>query len=98
MEQGQDEYGYEICVTIGDNITINDTRIKTKTLPGGLYAVTGVRRNKEKEIGNEIMKAWQRFNSWLKDSKYIYGGHQWLEEHQRTCDTVFRYYMSFLIM
>lgn len=81
MEQGQEEYGYEICVTIGDNITIKDTRIKTKTLPGGLYAVTGVRRNKDSELGYEIMKAWQRFGSWIMDSKYIGGGHQWLEEH-----------------
>lgn len=77
----QKEYGYEICVTIGDNVKISDKRIKTKILPGGLYAVTGVRRNKDSELGNEIMKAWQRFNSWLKDSKYIFGGHQWLEEH-----------------
>lgn len=81
MEQGQEEYGYEVCVTIGDNITINDRRIKTKTLAGGLYAVIGVRRNKDTELGFEIMKAWQRFSSWIHDSKYIGGGHQWLEEH-----------------
>lgn len=77
----QEEYGYEVCVTIRDGIQISDNRIMTKTLPGGLYAVTGVRRGKDSELGNEIMKAWQRFSSWLKDSKYIYGGHQWLEEH-----------------
>ncbi|MDD4113305.1 MAG: effector binding domain-containing protein, partial [Herbinix sp.] len=81
MEQGQEEYGYEVCVTIGGNITIKDKRIKTKTLPGGLYAVTGVRRNKGTELGYEIMKAWQRFSSWIMDSKYVAGGHQWLEEH-----------------
>ncbi len=81
MEQGQEEYGYEVCVTIGDSINIRDERIKTKTLPGGLYAVTGVRRNKDTELGYEIMKAWQRFGSWIMDSKYVTGGHQWLEEH-----------------
>lgn len=79
--EDQEEYGYEICVTIGDDIKITDPRIKTKILPGGHYAVTGIRRAKDTELGYEIMKAWQRFNSWLKDSKYIYGGHQWLEEH-----------------
>ncbi|MDD4113637.1 MAG: AraC family transcriptional regulator [Herbinix sp.] len=73
MEQGQEEYGYEVCVTIGDSINIRDERIKTKTLPGGLYAVTGVRRNKDTELGYEIMKAWQRFGSWIIDSKYVTG-------------------------
>lgn len=77
----QEEYGYEVCVTIPDNLKITDARIRSKTLPGGLYAVTGVRRSKDTELGNEIGKAWQRFGSWLKDSKYTYGGHQWLEEH-----------------
>ena len=77
----QEEYGYEICVTIDEKTKISDKRIKTKTLPGGLYAVTGVRRSKDTELGYEIMKAWQRFNSWIMDSKYIGGGHQWLEEH-----------------
>lgn len=77
----QEEYGYEICVTISDKVKISDTRIKMKELPGGLYAVTGIRRDKDTDIGYEIMKAWQRFNSWLKDSKYTFGGHQWLEEH-----------------
>lgn len=81
MAQGQEKYGYEVCVTIDDKININDTRIKTKTLPGGLYAVTGVRRSKDTELGYEIMKAWQRFGSWAMDSKYTIGGHQWLEEH-----------------
>jgi len=79
--QEQEEYGYEVCVTIGDDITINDAKIKEKVLEGGLYAVTGVKRNENGDIGNEIMATWSRFRNWISDSKYVYGGHQWLEEH-----------------
>lgn len=77
----QTEYGYEVCVTIDDDVEVNDEKVRVKMLEGGLYAVTGVRRDGNGDFGEEIMRAWQRFNSWLEDSKYIYGGHQWLEEH-----------------
>lgn len=76
----QKEYGYEVCVTIGDASIKETDMVKTKILEGGLYAVTGVKRNNE-DIGMEIALAWKRFQDWLKDSKYAYGGHQWLEEH-----------------
>ncbi|BCZ46789.1 hypothetical protein psyc5s11_28560 [Clostridium gelidum] len=79
--EGHDEYGYEVCITIDEDIDVNDDKIKTKFLDGGLYAVIGVKPDENGEIGYEIMKAWKRFNNWLTDSKYIYGGHQWLEEH-----------------
>lgn len=75
------EYGYEVCVTIDDDVVVNDENVKEKTLSGGLYAVMGVRREGEGDMGEAIVKAWQKFTAWLKDSKYIYGGHQWLEEH-----------------
>ncbi len=77
----QDEYGYEVCVTIADNIIVNDDNVKEKVLNGGLYAVTNVKRGENGDIGNEIVKAWDRFKSWLTDSKYVYGGYQWMEEH-----------------
>lgn len=77
----QKEYGYEVCVTIGDDIDVTDDKVRVKTLSGGLYAVTGVKRDEDRKLGIEIMQAWKRFNNWLSDSKYIYGGHQWLEEH-----------------
>ncbi|MHB8064530.1 MAG: AraC family transcriptional regulator, partial [Ruminiclostridium sp.] len=77
----QEEYGYEVCVTIGDDIIVNDSIIKEKVLEGGLYAVTGVKRGENGDIGNEIMMAWKRFRNWISNSKYVYGGHQWLEEH-----------------
>ena len=77
----QDVYGYEVCVTIEDEFIVDDPIVKTKILEGGLYAVTGVKRDGNGDIGNEIMKVWQRFQNWISDSKYVYGGHQWLEEH-----------------
>jgi DNA gyrase inhibitor GyrI/AraC-like DNA-binding protein len=77
----QDEYGYEVCITIEDNIIVNDDKVKEKIINGGLYAVINIKRGENDDIGNEIVKAWNRFKKWLSDSKYVYGGHQWLEEH-----------------
>ena len=31
--------------------------------------------------GGEIVNAWKRFSAWLHESKYIWGGNQYLEEH-----------------
>lgn len=77
----QSEYGYEVCVTIEEHFQVNDPLIKTKYLEGGLYAVTGVKKEDGKDLGQGIMETWSRFNNWLSESKYIFGGHQWLEEH-----------------
>ncbi|MDT8717512.1 helix-turn-helix domain-containing protein [Clostridium sp. 19966] len=73
------EYGYELCLTIPKHMEVEDEKIKTKTLMGGMYAVTGIERGQN--LGENIIKGWQRFNSWLEGSKYVYGGYQWLEEH-----------------
>jgi len=73
-EPGLDEYGYEVCITIDDNFNVEDDMVKSKELEGGLYAVTTVQVN-------DIAKAWQRFKTWVKLSKYDFGSHQWLEEH-----------------
>jgi len=75
--QEQEEYGYEVCVTIEENFMVNDTNIKEKVLEGGLYAVTGVKRGEDGDLGNGIMATWDRFRNWISDSKYVYGGHQW---------------------
>lgn len=72
----QTEYGYEIWVTISDDLQIEDQRIKVKSVDGGLYAVTSVKGGVE-----QIFQTWQRLNLWLLESSYTYGGHQWLEEH-----------------
>lgn len=73
-EPNLDEYGYEACITIDGNCNVEDDMIKIKELQGGLYAVTTVG---VKDIG----RAWQRFKTWVKISKYDFGTHQWLEEH-----------------
>lgn len=77
----QTEYGYEVWVTIGDDVVVNDSLVKTKIFQGGLYAVCGVKNLAPGGDGSEIHDTWQRFNRWLNESKYVHGDHQWLEEH-----------------
>lgn len=77
----QTEYGYEVWVTIGDDVIVNDSLVKTKTFEGGLYAVCGVRDLTGGGDGSEIYDTWQRFSKWIKESRYVAGSHQWLEEH-----------------
>lgn len=74
-----EEYGYEVCVTIPENMEVVDDVIKTKIIPGGLYAVTSI--ESKSNLGEEIMRGWDRFNKWLSGSKYMYRDAQWLEEH-----------------
>lgn len=76
---GVKEYGYEVCVTVPSEIIVSDDKVKVKELEGGMYAVTRIERGDD--LGENIMKGWKRFEQWLKGSKYVYGGHQWLEEH-----------------
>ena len=75
-EEGEEEYGYEIWVTIDKDLEIEHDKIQTKVVPGGLYGVTTVKGGVE-----NIFPAWQRFAKWVEDSKYEFGDHQWLEEH-----------------
>ncbi len=78
---GGKTYGYEVCITIDEDLVVDHPLIKTKYLDGGLYAVTSVKRDENGELGSYIFQTWKRFRDWLSDSKYIYGGQQWLEEH-----------------
>ncbi len=90
---GDETYGYEVCVTVPDRVydRLEDIpdgfvrgtydSVKRRTLSGGKFAVLSVRRDATGEVGGEIMKAWQRFTAWLHESKYIWGGAQYLEEH-----------------
>lgn len=66
-ENPQDEtYGYEVCLTI-DDITNPPLSIPTKTLNGGLYAVTRV-----KGVWN-IYQGWLALDQWAnKHPKYAF--------------------------
>ncbi|QVK16958.1 effector binding domain-containing protein [Mycoplasmatota bacterium] len=81
---GSSEYGYEACITIDEDFNTDDSPVKIKDLSGGMYAVT--------TVGVEdISKAWARFKSWVKISKYEFGTHQWLEEHMEGFNEDFNY-------
>ncbi len=87
-------YGYEVCVTISDSLydQLHDVPetftkgtydgVKRRILSGGRYAVMSVKRvDSDEELGNAIMNAWKRLSSWFQESKYEWGGKQYLEEH-----------------
>lgn len=86
-------YGYEVCITISDeqyealedvpSILTKESYpcVKRRILRGGKYAVMSVKRDETGDIGTPIMAAWKRFNLWISESKYLWGGNQYLEEH-----------------
>ncbi|MDO4514775.1 MAG: helix-turn-helix domain-containing protein [Lachnospiraceae bacterium] len=88
----QEEYAYEYCITIPDEIyeKLEDVpsdlygqtypKVYRKLLSGGKYAVMSVKPG-ESGLGEQIMKAWPRFTKWLDESKYMWGQAQYLEEH-----------------
>lgn len=80
-EPEQTEYGYEVWVTIPNGLEVTDSRVGTKTFPGGQYAVCSVPGPEAGVMGAGIAETWQRFIQWLTESKYESGDHQWLEEH-----------------
>ena len=71
---GDEIYGYEVWMTIDDDLVVEDEKVKCKNFDGGLYAVTST-------TISDIVKTWKRFREWLQISKYALGAHQWLEEH-----------------
>ena len=89
----EETYGYEVCMTVPEELfeILEDVpegfergtydRVKRRVLSGGKFAVTSVRWEHHEECGGEIMNAWKRFGEWLHESKYIWGGNQYLEEH-----------------
>lgn len=80
-QPGAEEYGYEVCVTLPEDYSFADDVVKTKYLTGGKYIVCHVERSRE-DIGEDIMRAWQRLNKWIAKSRYVYDGSvQWMEEH-----------------
>lgn len=93
VDDSEEIYGYEVCISVSEELynKLNDVpkdfvsgtynEVKRRILSGGKYAVMSVKRDDSGDIGNNIMAAWKRFGSWLGDSKYLWGGKQYLEEH-----------------
>lgn len=93
VDDSQEIYGYEVCVTISDEqfLRLNDVpadfvkgtydEVKRRILSGGKYAVMSVKRDDTGDIGSNIIAAWKRFVLWIGESKYLWGGSQYLEEH-----------------
>lgn len=72
-EAGKKAYGYEFCLTL-DGPARHSDKVRIKTLPGGLYAVTHT-------TVSQIGTAWDHFVRWLSISRYRHATHQCLEEH-----------------
>jgi DNA gyrase inhibitor GyrI len=53
----------------------SDDVATVKDFPGGLYAVTRCRGT------NTITDTWHRLATWVENSQYQFGEHQWLEGH-----------------
>jgi len=71
---GSPNYGYEFWIVVGPGAE-PEGEIKVKDFDGGLYAVTRC------EGVENIHLTWKKLATWLEDSKYRHGQHQWLEEH-----------------
>ena len=93
-EDPTEVYGYEVCVTINDELynQLEDvpkdfvlgstySTVYRKTIAGGKYAIMSVKRDRNGDIGINIMHAWQRFTRWMEEGKYVWAGRQYLEEH-----------------
>ncbi len=74
---GSPNYGYELWLKVGpETMPEGDTRIED--FEGGLYAVK--RCEVPKGQFEVIGEKWQELVTWLEDSKYKHGKHQWLEK------------------
>jgi len=75
---GSPNYGYEIWLTLPDQLEISDAPVKT--FSGGTYAVVHCEGSMA-EAEEFIPSAWKSLMEWLENNKYQLGQHQWLEEH-----------------
>jgi DNA gyrase inhibitor GyrI len=71
---GSPNYGYEFWITVGPEVETGEGA-EIVTFNGGRYAVTRC-------VGvPQIGETWKRLNTWIEDSGYQHGSHQWLEEN-----------------
>lgn len=67
-------YGYEVWITVTDNVTGND-EIGIKEFEGGLYAVASTNMY-------DIVQSWQLlYNQINKNEDYVIDERRWIEEH-----------------
>ncbi|VEU81261.1 effector binding domain-containing protein [Haploplasma axanthum] len=74
-------YGYEVCLTLNEKVKKNANPLDIKIIKGGMYALVTVKKEDRMDIGGKIAETWQRFGSWLQNSKFQLSERQWLEEH-----------------
>lgn len=74
---GSPNYGYELWIEVNSDAE-PEGQIRILNFAGGLYAVTRC----EVTGGNFdlIGQTWKKLATWLEDSPYKSGNHQWLEE------------------
>jgi AraC family transcriptional regulator len=70
---GSPHYGYEQWITVDPDVE-GEGEIEIKEYAGGLYAVARC-----KGLQN-IVSTWNELGSWVENSSYTLGRHQWLEE------------------
>jgi len=71
---GTPNVGYGFWITGGPAVPSDDVAT-VRDFPGGLYAVTRC------QGAQTITDTWHRLATWLENSPYQLGEHQWLEGH-----------------
>lgn len=79
---GSPNYGYDVWMTVDESVQ-PDGEARLIEFPGGQYAVA---RCEVKDPYADIPHTWQRLVTWMENSTYTYGQHQWLEEQLTTYD------------
>ena len=74
---GSPNYGYELWLQVGPD-TLPEGDVRILDFAGGLYAVK--RCEVPKGQFEQIGETWKALVTWLEDSKYKQGTHQWLEK------------------
>lgn len=92
---GSPNYGYEVWVKVGHDVTSDDAEIGIKDVPGGLYAVT--RCDVPKGDFDVIGTTWKRLVAWRERSPYRCAEHQWLEESVLDADPELEFTLDLML-
>ena len=77
------EFGYVACAQVSafsreEQDIAEKSGIMVKVIPGGMYATLRASYGP----GSDLSAKWQALHAWLaKSLEYVYGSHQWMEEH-----------------